>query len=100
MIIFLGGDDQTKRSDVAPRCGGDIDALTLGVPPRHTVVGAISAHRHGCGGNTKIIYSQKEFGGLVCFCVGYSRKGSYANKYTLISYCANVILAHLTKVRC
>ena len=75
MIIFLGGDDQTKRSDVASRCGGDVDALTSGVPPRHTVVGAISAHRHGCGRNTEINYSQKGFWGLVRFCVGNSRKG-------------------------
>ena len=37
--MMLGVYDQTKQTDVAPQCGGDVDALTLAVPLSHTVIG-------------------------------------------------------------
>jgi len=34
-----GVDGRTEQPYVVPRCGGDVDALTLAVPLPHTVVG-------------------------------------------------------------
>jgi hypothetical protein len=39
MTITAGGDTVTERTDGAPQCGGDVDALTLAIPQPHTVVG-------------------------------------------------------------
>jgi hypothetical protein len=41
------GDTQTKRRDDCPRCGGDVDALTLGVSQIWAMVGAIATGHHG-----------------------------------------------------
>ena len=41
------GDAQTKRRDDCPRCGGDVDALTLGVAQVWAMVGAIATGHHG-----------------------------------------------------
>jgi hypothetical protein len=37
--MMVGGNTVTERTDGAPRCGGDADALTLAIPLPHTVVG-------------------------------------------------------------
>jgi hypothetical protein len=39
MTMTTGGDTMTERTDGAPQCGGDVDALTLAIPLPHTVVG-------------------------------------------------------------
>ena len=41
------GDAQTKRRDDCPRCGGDVNALTLGVAQVWVMVGAIATGHHG-----------------------------------------------------
>ena len=41
------GDAQTKRRDDCPRCGGDVDALTLGVAQVWAMVGAIATGHRG-----------------------------------------------------
>ena len=41
------GDAQTKRRDDCPRCGGGVDALTLGVAQVWAMVWAIAAGHHG-----------------------------------------------------
>jgi hypothetical protein len=37
--MMAGGDTMTERTDGAPQCGGDVDALTLAISLPHTVVG-------------------------------------------------------------
>ena len=41
------GDTQTKRRDDRPQCGGDVDALSLGVAQVWAMVGAIATGHHG-----------------------------------------------------
>jgi hypothetical protein len=41
------GNAQTKCRDDCPRCGGDVDALTLGVAQVWAMVGAIATGYHG-----------------------------------------------------
>ena len=41
------GDAQTKCRDDRPWCGGDVDALTLGVSQVWAMVGAIATGHHG-----------------------------------------------------
>ncbi len=41
------GDAQTKRRDDRLRCGGDVDALTLGVAQVWAMLGAIATGHHG-----------------------------------------------------
>ena len=41
------GDTQTKRRDDHPWCGGDVDALTLGIAQVWAMVGAITTGHHG-----------------------------------------------------
>jgi hypothetical protein len=41
------GDAQTKHRDDRPRCGGDVDALTLGIAQVWAMVGAIATGHHG-----------------------------------------------------
>ncbi len=48
-----GGHRQTKQTDVAPRCGGDVDALTLAVPLPHAVVGGHFSLTPWFGANQK-----------------------------------------------
>ncbi len=39
MTMTAGGDIVTERTNGAPRCGGDVDALTLAIPLPRIVVG-------------------------------------------------------------
>jgi hypothetical protein len=41
------GDAPSKRRDDRPQCGGDIDALTLGIAQVWAMVGAIATGHHG-----------------------------------------------------
>ena len=70
------GDDQTEQPNVATQCGGDVDALTLAVPPSHTVVGAISADHHGCSKKLKKVLACVGFWPWYDFCVGLRREVS------------------------
>ena len=56
---------QTKRNRHRPWCEDGAYALGLGILMPHTIVGAKATPRHGCGGITKIIYSQTGFLDLV-----------------------------------
>ena len=55
-MITPGGIDQTKQTDIAPRCGGDVDALTLAAPLPHAVAGGHFRLTPWFGGNQKKIW--------------------------------------------
>jgi hypothetical protein len=75
--MMAGGDTVTKRTDGAPRCGGDVDALTLAIPLPHTVVGGHSRSTPWFGLDPKKVFAHVEFRPWYDFCVGIQREASY-----------------------
>ena len=75
--MMAGGDTMTERTDGAPRCGGDVDALTLAIPLPHTVVGGHFRLTPWFGLDPKKVFARVEFRPWYDFYVGIRREASY-----------------------
>ena len=60
--MMPGVDGRTEQTYVVPRCGGDVDALTLAVPLPHTVVGGHFRSTPWFGFGPKKVFARVEFG--------------------------------------
>ena len=75
--MTAGGDTMTERTVGAPRCGGDVDALTLAITLPHTVVGGHFRSTPWFGLDPKKVFVRIEFWSWYDFYVGIRREASY-----------------------
>jgi len=67
----------TERTVGAPRCGGNVDALTLAIPLPHTMVGDHFRLTPWFGLDPKKVSARVEFRPWYDFYVGIRREASY-----------------------